>query len=154
MSAKLEVKAIAKCIALQSCLAWIRLNRKWYARTDNFICAMICCNYFFFIDIWYLFELATKLTLPINNNNKDVKQMDINLNTHGCIYYTLSCIFNSYISYIYSDLCLTLSLTNMLGLGHLITVTISHLKCFALKSTKLYIMHSTILPSSIWNPVV
>ena len=49
MSAKLEVKAIAKCIALQSCLAWIKLNRKSYAHTDNFMCAMICFNYFFFI---------------------------------------------------------------------------------------------------------
>ena len=126
MSIKLEVKAIAKCIALQSCLAWIRLNRKSYARTDNFMCAMICCNYFFFIDMWYLFELATRITLPINNNNKDV----INLKKHGCIYYTLSCIFNSYISYKYNDLCLTLRLTNLLGLEPLITVTISNLKLF------------------------
>ena len=54
----------------------------------------------------------------------------------------------------YSDLCLTLQLTNLLGLEQLITVTISHLKCFALKSTKLYLKPSTILPSSIWNPVV
>ena len=127
MSAKLEVKAIAKCIALQSCLAWIRLNRKWYARTDNFICAMICCNYFFFIDMWYLFELATRLTLPINNNNKDVKQMDINLKMH-LLCAKLHIQFLDIIC-IYSDLCLTLRLTYLLGLEHLITVTISHLKC-------------------------
>ena len=51
MSAKLEVKAIAKCVALQLCLAWIRLNRKSYSRSYDFMCAIICCNYFFFIDM-------------------------------------------------------------------------------------------------------